>query len=56
MSDPQVVSREEWLTARKKLLAQEKQFTRARDKLNSDRRRLPMVKVDKEYVFAGPKR
>ncbi len=54
MSYPPVVSRPEWLAARKKLLAQEKQLTRARDKVNSDRRRLPMVKVDKEYVFDGP--
>lgn len=54
MANPEVVSREEWLTARKELLAREKQFTRERDKLNADRRRLPMVKVDKEYVFDGP--
>lgn len=54
MSYPPVVSRQEWLTARKSLLAQEKQLTHARDKLNSDRRRLPMVKVDKKYVFDGP--
>jgi predicted dithiol-disulfide oxidoreductase (DUF899 family) len=51
---PQVVSREEWLTARKELLAREKELTRQRDKLNADRRRLPMVRIDKEYVFEGP--
>ncbi|MGH3373466.1 MAG: DUF899 family protein, partial [Actinoallomurus sp.] len=51
---PDVVSYEEWLTARKELLAKEKELTRARDRLNADRRRLPMVRVDKPYVFAGP--
>ncbi|HEY2206248.1 MAG TPA: DUF899 domain-containing protein [Pseudonocardia sp.] len=54
MSLPQVVSRTEWLTARKELLTREKELTRARDALNADRRRLPMVLVDKEYVFEGP--
>jgi predicted dithiol-disulfide oxidoreductase (DUF899 family) len=51
---PEVVSREEWLAARRAFLAQEKEFTRARDALNADRRRLPMVKVDKDYTFEGP--
>jgi predicted dithiol-disulfide oxidoreductase (DUF899 family) len=51
---PQITSREEWLTARKKLLAKEKEFTHARDALNAERRRLPMVKIDKDYVFEGP--
>ena len=54
MSLPQVVSRDEWLVARKQLLAKEKELTRRRDALNAERRRLPMVKVDKEYVFEGP--
>jgi predicted dithiol-disulfide oxidoreductase (DUF899 family) len=54
MSLPQVASREEWLVARKGLLAREKELTRVRDALNADRRRLPMVKIDKEYVFEGP--
>ena len=54
MSLPQVVSREEWVAARKELLAKEKAFTRARDQLSADRRRLPMVKVEKDYVFEGP--
>ncbi|MEK6252279.1 MAG: DUF899 domain-containing protein [Actinomycetota bacterium] len=53
MSLPQVVSREEWLVARKELLAKEKEVTRTRDALNADRRRLPMVEIDKEYVFEG---
>jgi predicted dithiol-disulfide oxidoreductase (DUF899 family) len=52
---PNVVTRTEWLAARKKLLVKEKDLTRQRDALNADRRRLPMVRVDKEYVFDGPK-
>jgi predicted dithiol-disulfide oxidoreductase (DUF899 family) len=51
---PQVVSRDEWLAARKELLAREKELTRARDVLNAERRRLPMVRIEKEYVFEGP--
>lgn len=51
---PNVVSRDEWLTARKELLAKEKELTRARDELNADRRRLPMVEIAKNYVFEGP--
>jgi predicted dithiol-disulfide oxidoreductase (DUF899 family) len=54
MSLPQVVSREEWIAARRRLLAQEKELTRRHDALNADRRRLPMVKVEKDYVFEGP--
>jgi predicted dithiol-disulfide oxidoreductase (DUF899 family) len=53
MSLPQVVSREEWLAARKQLLEREKELTRQRDALNADRRRLPMVRIDKDYVFDG---
>lgn len=51
---PEVVSREEWLTARKELLAQEKELTRARDRVNARRRRLPMVRVETPYTFEGP--
>lgn len=51
---PPVVSREAWLAARKALLAREKEATRQRDAISAARRRLPMVKVDKPYVFAGP--
>lgn len=54
MSLPDVVSRDEWLAARTALLAEEKELTRARDALNANRRRLPMVAVEKEYVFEGP--
>ncbi len=53
MSLPQVVSRDEWLAARKELLLEEKELTRRRDALNADRRRLPMVEIEKDYVFAG---
>lgn len=53
MSLPQVVSREQWLSARRQLLAKEEELTRRRDALNSDRRRLPMVRIEKEYVFEG---
>jgi predicted dithiol-disulfide oxidoreductase (DUF899 family) len=53
MNLPQVVSRDEWLAARKELLAREKELTRQRDALNAERRRLPMVRVEKEYVFEG---
>src|ERR1700728_5174268 len=54
MAFPDVVTREEWLEPRKQLLVKEKQATRAQDALNAERRRLPMVAVDKEYVFEGP--
>lgn len=51
---PRTVTRAEWLAARKELLAQEKAATRLRDSVNAQRRRLPMVKVEKAYVFKGP--
>jgi predicted dithiol-disulfide oxidoreductase (DUF899 family) len=54
MTLPTVASRDEWLEARRALLAKEKELTRARDALNAERRRLPMVRIDKEYVFWGP--
>ncbi len=54
MSLPKVVSRDEWLHARKALLVQEKELTRRRDALNAERRRLPMVEITKPYVFTGP--
>jgi len=54
MARPDVVSREQWLAARTRLLELEKQATRARDALNAERRRLPMVAVEKEYVLDGP--
>ena len=51
---PEVVSREEWFAARRELLAKEKELTRLRDRVNADRRRLPMVRIDKPYTFDGP--
>ena len=54
MSLPDVVTREEWLEARQDLLAREKAFTRERDRLAADRRRLPMVRVEEDYAFRGP--
>ena len=54
MSLPEIVSRQDWETARKELLAREKELTRARDELAAARRRLPMVLVDKDYRFEGP--
>jgi predicted dithiol-disulfide oxidoreductase (DUF899 family) len=49
-----VVSRTEWLAARKKFLAKEKELTRLRDDISKQRRELPWEKVDKDYVFDGP--
>src|SRR5262245_12170332 len=51
---PRIVSRDEWLIARKEVLIKEKEATRAQDALNAERRRLPMVKIEKAYSFAGP--
>jgi predicted dithiol-disulfide oxidoreductase (DUF899 family) len=53
MADPPIVSQQEWLAARKKLLVREKEFTRQRDALNAERRSLPMTEVDKPYLFEG---
>jgi len=55
MSFPEVVSRTEWREARRRLLTAEKEATRARDALNAERRRLPMVRIDTNYTFDGPK-
>jgi predicted dithiol-disulfide oxidoreductase (DUF899 family) len=54
MSLPDVVSPDEWLAARGQLLAREKELTRLTDALNADRRRLPMVRIEKDYRFHGP--
>ena len=51
---PEVVSREEWLAARQELLVQEKELTKARDRVSAERRQLPMVRIDKDYRFTGP--
>jgi predicted dithiol-disulfide oxidoreductase (DUF899 family) len=55
MPNHTIVSREKWLEARKAHLAREKEFTRLRDQLSAERRALPWVKVDKTYVFEGPR-
>jgi predicted dithiol-disulfide oxidoreductase (DUF899 family) len=53
MDRPRIVSRDEWLAARKQHLNQEKELTRLRDQVSAERRNLPCVKVDKPYVFEG---
>ena len=58
MEPHQIVSREEWLVARRRLLAREKEATHLRDAVNAERLALPWVKVEKTYRFdtlAGPK-
>jgi predicted dithiol-disulfide oxidoreductase (DUF899 family) len=54
MAFPDVVTRDEWLAARKRLLLVEKQAVHERDALNAERRRLPMVRIEKQYVLDGP--
>lgn len=53
MQRPTTVSRDEWTAARKRLLVKEKEFNRQRDALSAERRKLPMVAIEKEYVFQG---
>ena len=54
IAHPPIVSPEEWLAERRTLLSREKEFTREGDRINAQRRRLPMVKIEKEYVFDTP--
>jgi predicted dithiol-disulfide oxidoreductase (DUF899 family) len=54
VAHPPVVSQNKWLAARKKLLGKEKKLTHQRDAVNAERRRLPMVRIDKDYAFEGP--
>src|SRR6202453_800684 len=54
MQPHKIVSRQEWIEARKAHMAHEKVFTRARDRLNEESRALPWVKAEKNYVFDGP--
>ena len=54
MNLPKAVSQAEWHLAHKKFLTKEKEFTRQRDALAAERRRLPMAEIKKEYVFQGP--
>jgi predicted dithiol-disulfide oxidoreductase (DUF899 family) len=53
VSHPPIVSREEWQRARDQVLVKEKAATRARDALAAERRRLPMFRIEKSYVFEG---
>jgi predicted dithiol-disulfide oxidoreductase (DUF899 family) len=52
--NPEIVSEKEWLVARKDLLTREKEFNRQRDALSAARRKLPWIRVEKNYVFDGP--
>jgi predicted dithiol-disulfide oxidoreductase (DUF899 family) len=54
IAHPPITTREAWLAARKELLAEEKALTRQRDAVNAKRRRLPMVRLEKPYVFGTP--
>jgi predicted dithiol-disulfide oxidoreductase (DUF899 family) len=54
MSLPKIATRDKWLTARKELLAKEKELTRVRDAQNIERRNLPMVEIEKDYELEGP--
>lgn len=54
MGTPEVVSREAWLRARKELLVKEKEWNRQRDALSAERRKLPMVRIEKDYAFERP--
>jgi predicted dithiol-disulfide oxidoreductase (DUF899 family) len=54
MKTPPTVSPQEWEAARQRLLAKEKELTRARDAMAAERRRMPWVRVDKPYLFEGP--
>ena len=51
---PPIVSRDQWLAERKQLLTAEKELTKHYDRVNAERRRLPMVQIDKDYAFDGP--
>lgn len=55
MNARRIVSHDDWISARKELLAQEKQFTRLRDQLSRSIRDLPWERIDKDYVFDGPR-
>ena len=55
MSLPRIATRAEWLAASKELLADEKDLTKRRDQMSTKRREMPMVPIEKDYVFDGPK-
>src|SRR4051795_3720224 len=54
MNTPPTVAPREWEAARQRLLVKEKELTRARDALAAERRRMPWLRVDKDYLFDGP--
>jgi predicted dithiol-disulfide oxidoreductase (DUF899 family) len=54
IAHPPIVSQGDWLAERTKLLNHEKELTKALDRVNAERRRLPMVRIEKDYVFDGP--
>lgn len=54
VESPKIVSRDEWLAARKELLAKEKEFTRLRDAISTERRKMPWEKIETTYVFDSP--
>ena len=54
MTTHTVVAKDEWVEASKRLLAKEKEFTRLRDQLSAERRALPWLRIDKDYIFDGP--
>ena len=54
IKDHRIATKEDWIKARKALLAKERQFTHLRDQLSAERRKLPWRRVEKNYVFDGP--
>jgi len=54
LAHPPIATRDEWLAARKTLLGHEKELTKHYDRVSAERRRLPMVKLEKIYTFDGP--
>src|SRR5205814_2866285 len=54
INSPRIVGPQEWEAARQRLLVKEKELTRARDAMAAERRRMPWLAVDREYVFDGP--
>ena len=55
MDRPRIASRAEWLAARKALLSKEKELTRQRDAVSVARRELPLVRLERDYLFEGPR-